>query len=219
MKEIAAGIATAVRWSVLILVMALLAACVIVPRLLGAVPLTVLTSSMEPIHSPGDLVVSRPVPIDDIAIGDVVTMQPVSGDPTLVTHRVIAKTFSSDGEVTLTTRGDANGADDDPIVADQVMGKVIYAVPLIGHVTYALEPAHRTALATGAGIALLAVGAGLVLHGGIRSDRRSLPGWHDGDGRPGGRTQSTTDELRDRRTLWTSRSPRATSPGNRWTRS
>ena len=76
--------------------------------------------SMEPTYSPGDMVVS--VPQDSYAIGDVVTFQPVSDDPTLVTHRIVAHRTGQHG-VSYVTRGDANSQDDNPIIAEQVMGK------------------------------------------------------------------------------------------------
>jgi signal peptidase I len=117
--------------------LALAVAVVVAPKALGAVPLTVLSGSMEPGLSPGDVVVVRPVAAEDVRVGDVVTFQPVSDDPSLVTHRVVGVGMSGAGESTFTTRGDANGADDEPIVADQVMGRVAYSVPLVGHVTNA----------------------------------------------------------------------------------
>ncbi|GAB2470555.1 signal peptidase I [Xylanimonas ulmi] len=121
--------------TLLLLGLVLLAgAVVVVPRVLGAVPLAVLSGSMEPTYSPGDLVVSRPVSGDDVAPGDVITFQPTSGDPTLVTHRVV-RVYDGDGGRRLVTRGDANTADDAPLVAEQVMGKVAYRVPWAGFVT------------------------------------------------------------------------------------
>ncbi|MFE7408306.1 signal peptidase I [Isoptericola sp. NPDC057559] len=120
---------------VVVALLALAAAVVLVPRLLGAVPLTVLSGSMEPALSPGDVVVTRPVDADQIRVGDVITFQPESEDPTLITHRVTGvRTGAEPGFV---TQGDANGAPDAPIVADQVMGRVAYSVPYVGHLTNA----------------------------------------------------------------------------------
>lgn len=116
--------------------LALASAVVVVPRLIGAVPLTVLTGSMRPTIQPGDLVVSRRVDANDLRIGDVITFQPVNGDPTLVTHRVIDLTRNAQGEtVSVLTRGDANGADDAPLVPDQVMGRMAYRIPRVGYLT------------------------------------------------------------------------------------
>jgi signal peptidase len=136
-------------------VVALALAAVVVPRLLGAVPLAVLTGSMEPAISPGDLVVSRPVDAADLTIGDVVTFQPVSDDPMLITHRVVGIQLGGDGVATITTQGDANGGVDDPIEPEQVMGRVIYTLPYLGHVTQAVPPGARGVLVSVAGGALV----------------------------------------------------------------
>jgi len=120
---------------VMVAAVALAGAAVVVPKLLGATPLTVLTSSMEPTLSPGDLVVVRPVDPADVTVGDVVTFQPTSDDPTLVTHRVVGILAGTDGRGGFVTQGDANGAEDDPIVADQVRGRVVYSIPWLGRVT------------------------------------------------------------------------------------
>lgn len=135
----------------MVALVALVAAVTVVPRAMGAVPLTVLTGSMEPALAPGDLVVVRPAPADEIRVGEVITFQPVSDDPTLVTHRVTGLTTEPTGVTGFTTQGDANGAADDPIAADQVKGRVVYSVPWIGHVTGAgLGP--RVAVVAGVGL-------------------------------------------------------------------
>lgn len=138
----------------LLAVLALALAVAVVPRALNGAPLTVLTGSMEPTYSPGDMVIS--VPQENYAIGDVVTFQPVSGDPTLVTHRVVGVSQSLDS-IEYITQGDANGAQDDPIVAEQVMGKVIYHLPYVGHLANTVGNNRETVL--------FAAGAGLVLYG------------------------------------------------------
>jgi signal peptidase I len=123
-------------WVILAVACAAALAVVIVPRLLGAVPLTVLTGSMRPGIEPGDLVVTRPVDPNRLQIGQIVTFQPVSGDPTLVTHRIVDLTRNLQGEtLTIITRGDANGSDDAPLVPGQIMGRVIYRIPRIGYLT------------------------------------------------------------------------------------
>ncbi|MCC2321075.1 signal peptidase I [Cellulomonas xiejunii] len=153
-------------------VLLLLAAVVtVVPRLIGAVPLTVLSGSMEPTISAGDLVVVRPTDPADLRIGDVVTVQPVSDDPTLVTHRIIGVTHGSDGIAGFVTQGDANEHPDEPVVPEQVMGRVVYTVPLVGHVTHGTWGPY---VAT-------AVGVGLVVYGVVtfalpRRDRDEVPG-------------------------------------------
>lgn len=112
-------------------------AVILVPKAIGAVPLTILSGSMEPSVNPGDIVVVQPVDSpSDIGIGDVITFQPKSDDPSLVTHRVTTTTAGADADNTFyVTRGDANGADDDPIRYAQVKGKVVYSVPFVGWIT------------------------------------------------------------------------------------
>ena len=120
-------------WLVLGLAVAVVGAAVLVPRLTGSTPMTVLTGSMAPNYPPGTLVVVRPGPADDIAIGDAITYQLSSGEPTVVTHRVVGLGYDGKGERVFTTQGDANESPDrEPVRAVQVRGEVWYAVPWIG---------------------------------------------------------------------------------------
>ena len=82
----------------------------------------VLSGSMEPAMSVGDLIiVSEDAPY---AVGDVVVFQ--SGNM-LVVHRVIA----IDGD-NVTTQGDANNTADAPVSKALVKGKVIATLPKVG---------------------------------------------------------------------------------------
>ncbi|WP_228479744.1 signal peptidase I [Microbacterium abyssi] len=130
-------------WVAFTVVMVVLAVAIVIPRLLGAVPLAVLTSSMEPTLPPGTLVVVKPVDPEALGVGDVVTFQPVSDDPLLVTHRIVGVGYQADGEITFTTRGDNNGIDDEPIAGAQVMGEVIYSVPFVGYATTVFSSTER----------------------------------------------------------------------------
>ncbi|MBR7539807.1 S26 family signal peptidase, partial [Mycobacterium tuberculosis] len=67
----------------------------VVPKVMNGAALTVLTGSMEPTYEPGDIVVS--VPQEQYRIGDPVTFQPRSGDPMLITHRIVAVTDTDEG--------------------------------------------------------------------------------------------------------------------------
>ncbi|WP_081861594.1 signal peptidase I [Cellulomonas sp. HZM] len=135
-------------------------ALVVVPLLLGATPYTILTGSMQPTMPPGTLVVTRPTPVDRIDIGDVVTYQLHSEQPEVVTHRVVGVGTQSDGSHVFLTRGDANNADDDPVLAVQVRGVVAYHVPYLGYVNTWVG-ANRP------GWALKAVAGGLIAYGGV----------------------------------------------------
>ncbi|QCB93857.1 signal peptidase I [Cellulomonas shaoxiangyii] len=162
-----AGLLSAVTTALLVAVLALAGALVVVPRALDGAALTVLTGSMVPTYEPGDVVVVRGVQdaAAEVQVGDVVTFQPVSDDPTLVTHRVVDKQFTGDG-VRFVTRGDANGADDDPLVPEQIKGVALYHVPAVGHVSLWLG-GHRGTVVVAVAAALL-VYAVLML---LRPDR------------------------------------------------
>ena len=95
---------------------------------------TVLTSSMRPDMPEGTVVVSTPIPLRDVRVGDVITYRIPVEDRRIVTHRVVE--LVSPGIVV--TKGDANNAPD-PWVAElkgQRVWKVRAAVPGLG---YALE--------------------------------------------------------------------------------
>lgn len=155
-RATAGWIGQVLAWLVILGVVVVLAAAVLVPRLAGATPYTVLTGSMQPKYPPGTLVVVKPVEFDDIAIGDVITYQRDSGKDDVVTHRVVGTGSRFDGTKVLTTRGDANQvADRNPVQQVQVRGRLWYSVPYLGYVNNALSGKQRQ-------WAVWAVSAGLV---------------------------------------------------------
>lgn len=118
------------------------AAAIAVPRFTGSVPLTVLSSSMEPSLPAGTLLIVRPLELDQmnqVRVGDVISYQPNPMDPTLVTHRVTGITSYSDGSWVFTTQGDANDAADDPVYDFQVRAKLWYSLPHLGWVSDAIN--------------------------------------------------------------------------------
>jgi signal peptidase len=131
-------------WLVILAAGAALTAAVLVPRLGGGTPYAVLTGSMRPDLPPRTLVVVRPVPFGDIAIGDVITYQLESGEATVVTHRVVGIGVNVDGERVLTTKGDANRVvDPKPVREVQVKGRLWYSVPQLGRLHQALTGQER----------------------------------------------------------------------------
>jgi len=138
---------TAAMWTVIAVILGLIAVAVLIPRIGGATPYTVVTDSMRPALPPGSLVVVRPVPIDDISIGDVITYQLKPGRPEVVTHRVVSIGDNSGRGRVLHTKGDANNAADaDWVVPKQVRGRLWYAVPYVGRVTNILTNTQRQSL-------------------------------------------------------------------------
>jgi len=98
-----------------------------VPQVVGADHgFVVLSGSMEPELSPGDVViVDASVPV---RTGDIITYAAGDGAPT--THRVVGVT---DGRYE--TKGDANeNVDAGTVGPESVLGRVVLVIPLIGHV-------------------------------------------------------------------------------------
>lgn len=109
---------------------------IVIPAVSGATPMTILTRSMEPTYPPGTLIIVRPTAAEEVKIGDALTYQLKSGEPAVVTHRVIAISTSSSGELAFTTKGDNNAkADELPVrpVQFEKQGTVWYSVPWIGY--------------------------------------------------------------------------------------
>ena len=125
-------------------ILLVLVVSVLIPRLGGATPYTILTGSMAPGMPPGTLVVVKPVNESDIAVGTVITYQLQSGERTVVTHRVVAVGFDGHGDRVFRTQGDANAAPDaKPVMPVQIKGQRWYAIPRIGYVSNALTAAQR----------------------------------------------------------------------------
>ncbi len=167
--------AAVIVWAVLLVTAALLVAVVGVPVAAGADAYTVLTGSMAPTLPAGTLVVVRPVDPRDVAAGDVITYQLRSGEPAVVTHRVVAVSYAASGERTFVTRGDANGApDEQPVRPVQVRGRVWYAVPELGRVNLWLTGPRRVTIVTAGVLGLLGYAGWMFVSAGLdRSRARS----------------------------------------------
>lgn len=88
-----------------------------------------MTSSMEPELPVGSLVFVQPTAYEEIHIGDDITFVR-DQNLTLVTHRVIEK---DDKTQFITTQGIANNSADAPVNYQNVVGKVVFHIPYIGH--------------------------------------------------------------------------------------
>ena len=117
--------------TVLLIVLLLVAGVLILPPLAGCKNMAVLSGSMEPGIGVGSMVIAKPVDEVSLAVGDVITYK-LTGD-TLVTHRIIEADYENKQFI---TQGDANEvADGAPVAYSQVVGKVLFHVPLLGYVS------------------------------------------------------------------------------------
>lgn len=149
---------------------------VVLPLILGAQTYTVLTGSMQPGMPPGTLIAVRPVPIDAVRIGDVVTYQIRSGDPAVVTHRVVGTTSSTGGDRLLITRGDANDTDDPAVQSEQLRGTVVLAMPYLGYPGAVFGGQQRGAVVAAIGVAVVGYGLALLAFDTLRARRTKAAG-------------------------------------------
>jgi signal peptidase len=125
------------------------------PLAFGARPYTVLTGSMEPAISPGDVVVAERIRPAAARVGDVVMFRDPADQERTITHRVERVRRAGD-RLWFVTRGDANDHGERwRIAADGSLGRVVYAVPAVG---YAANLAGRAGPA-----ALLAIGVAILV--------------------------------------------------------
>ncbi len=98
---------------------------------------TVLSNSMRPTFSAGDVAITQAIPMDSVRVGDVITFYPPNSTRALI-HRV---TSLQDGVIT--TRGDGN-AIDDPwhiTLAGTTAYRMVAVVPSLGWLTELQRPA------------------------------------------------------------------------------
>lgn len=171
-RAVASWAGQVLAWAVILLAVVVLALAVLVPRVTGATPYTVLTSSMRPTLPPGTLVVVRPVDPAALGVGDVITYQLRSGDPEVVTHRIVQVDARLDGTTGFRTQGDANdSADRGEVLPVQVKGRLWYAVPFLGRLNTLMTGRQHQLLVDVA--AALLLGYAAVMFVGSARERRS----------------------------------------------
>lgn len=108
----------------------------------------VLSGSMRPTVSPGDLAITKPVPIGSLRVGDVIVFNP-PGEARSVLHRIA----SLDGGV-ITTKGDANSVPDPWRLTAQggSVYRLVFVVPYLGWLAQL-----RSALLIGAGLTVVLI--------------------------------------------------------------
>lgn len=94
-----------------------------VPDIGGYFPMIVLTDSMLPEISSGDLIIARQTDPEDVKVGDVISFfDPAGNGTSVVTHRVI-EIVEEDGQTKWRTRGDNNNTEDKVLVPfDNLVG-------------------------------------------------------------------------------------------------
>ena len=102
---------------------------VAIPVIKGLDSYVIMSKSMEPALSCGDIIEVEKIAVNDIAPGNIITVS--SGDAkTTFTHRVL---YIDTVNGLIYTKGDANSTQDlYPVKYDKVLGRVVYKVPYAG---------------------------------------------------------------------------------------
>lgn len=142
---------------------ALVLACAayLLPHALGYERYVITGGSMSGSIEKGSIVFAEPRPVEDLAVGDVITYLPPadSGVGNLVTHRIVDIETAETGEPVFRTQGDAN-ADVDPwtfgLVADE-QPVVTQSVPYVGYLLIALADREVRMIVIGIPAAIIAL--------------------------------------------------------------
>ena len=126
----------------------LLSACIVLAALLFAADkspqkslfgfryYTVLTPSMEPELSVGDLVIVKLANAEDVEEGDIITFNPSEDSEAYLTHRVTQKleNYQGTGVTCFRTKGDANETEDGFVLdSSRLIGTVSFHIPKLGY--------------------------------------------------------------------------------------
>ena len=139
----------------------LVCAAYLLPSLAGYERYVITGGSMSGTFEKGSVAFEQPVPVRDLAVGDVITYQPPpdSGVTNLVTHRIVERRHGRNGALVFRTQGDAN-PDPDPWTFSLVEGSqpvVEFTVPVLGYVFIALADRDLRMLVIGLPAALVAL--------------------------------------------------------------
>lgn len=139
--------------TILVALIVLCAVFLMGTRLLGYEVYTVISGSMEPKYSVGDLVYVKPTNFDDIDIGDDITFV-LNQDLVVATHQVIRIDTEKQSFV---TKGLANDIEDSPVHYKNVKGVVQFHIPLMGYVADFIQhpPGMYITIAVGAVLLIL----------------------------------------------------------------
>lgn len=147
----------------------------VVPSQLGLTRYVITGDSMTGTIDKGSVVFEKPVAVDDLRVGDIITYLPPpdSGMTTLVTHRIIKIEPAEGGGLLFTTKGDANPKRDPWhfSLTNQQQPVVQYSVPKVGWAFIALADRKTRILLVGIPAGLIALGALVQLLGALRKPR------------------------------------------------
>ena len=139
--------------TVLVVLVVVFAMFLMGSRLVGLQVFHVVSPSMEPTYSEGDLLYVKEVDPDSVKVGDPITFV-LNEDLVVATHRVVA--IDSENRQ-FTTKGDANETEDAaPVHFNNLIGVPVFSIPLLGYVSAYIQSPPGMYVAIGLGVVLLA---------------------------------------------------------------
>ncbi len=142
--------------SVLVSAVVVLAILLVGVKVFGLKVYTVLSGSMEPDYPTGSLVYVKAVDVSELHVGDVITYK--MGSVT-VTHRIIELVADEDDpdNVRFRTKGDANDSVDPLVSFEDVIGEVVFCIPLLGYLAVLIKQPPGLYIAIGVSAVLVAL--------------------------------------------------------------
>jgi len=146
------------------------------PTIAGHRLYVVLSGSMSPAFEAGGLVVVRPAEAEEIVVGDIITYWEPGEGAKLTTHRVVE--VEDENGLQFITKGDANEVvDQEPVPAENLVGKVVFAIPYAGYVAdFAQSPQGLVTLVIIPGILIIVFEARNLLRYAAELERQKLAG-------------------------------------------
>jgi len=138
--------------TVLVILVVLCAVFLMGSRLLGYQVYTVLSGSMEPEYSVGDLLYVKKTDVNNINVGDPITFV-LNEELVVATHRVVRIDTEKQH---FYTKGDANQTEDSsPVHFNNVIGVPKFSIPLLGYVSDYIQNPPGMYITIGAGVVLV----------------------------------------------------------------
>lgn len=137
---------------VLVAIVVLIAILLMGAKIIGLKTYSVISPSMQPAYNVGDLVYVKSVEPETIEVGDPITFV-LDEKLTVATHRVVGIDLESSH---FFTKGDANETpDSNPVHFKNLIGKVVFKLPLLGYVADWVQNPPGTYIAVTAGAVIL----------------------------------------------------------------
>jgi len=123
----------------------------------------VLSGSMRPGLAVGGVVISQLVPVDSLAVRDVIVFREPNDPSREIVHRIVRLRKGDAGQLLINTQGDANTVRDPwtLTIRGNYAYKVRWSIPLLGYVAVAFQN-HRGIALLVAGFVLLGIAASTV---------------------------------------------------------